>query len=142
MATPELHAIYHLALGWSEAATLVSRLLNSAPALDSLDRARLQAAADACIEVRRELGSVPERPMGRVLLRVCQPVYSKQALLEALESAERGLSELARATPGSERVTLGSGRLAWLFEFLSDCCNLLLRDIATQSLPQAVSKGA
>ncbi len=142
MGTPEHFAAYHLGLTWSEAAMLLSRLLNYGSSLDQAERDRLFAAAEACQQVRRELAASPELPMGRTLMRVAQPLYPKASLVEALAQAEPALRALGRSGHGQERLALPPGRLPWLFEFLSDCCNLLLRDIATQSLPQAVSKGA
>lgn len=142
MGTPEHFAAYRLGLTWSEAAMLLSRLLNYGSPLDQGERDRLAAAAAACGQVRQELAASPELPMGRTLMRVAQPLYPKASLLEALAAAEPALLALGRSASGQERMALAPGRLSWLFDFLSDCCNLLLRDIATQSLPQAVSKGA
>lgn len=142
MGTPEHFAAYRLGLTWSEAAMLLSRLLNYGSPLDQAERERFAAAAAACRQVRQELAASPELPMGRTLMRVVQPLYPKASLVEALGQAEPALTALARSAADQERLALPPGRLSWLFEFLSDCCNLLLRDIATQSLPQAVSKGA
>jgi hypothetical protein len=136
MGTPEQHASFQLALAWSEAVPLLSRLITTPIPLDRGDRDSFLAAAAACRLARTELGAVHER---HSLLRLAAPLYSEATLAEALLSAERALSALGQPIPGAERFMLASGRLHWLFEFLSDACNLLLRDVARGSLPRAAS---
>ncbi|HEY9898066.1 MAG TPA: hypothetical protein V6D00_02685 [Pantanalinema sp.] len=136
MGTPEQHASFHLGLTWSEAVPLLSRLITSPAPLDGSDRDRLLAAAAACRLARTELETAHER---HSLLRLAAPLYSEETLGEALLTAERALVSLSQPIAGAERFMLASGRLHWLFEFLSDTCNLLLRDVARGTLPRAAS---
>lgn len=136
MGTPEQHASFHLGLTWSEAVPLLSRLISSPAPLDGSDRARLSAAAEACRLARATL--VVERDR-HSLLRLAAPLYSEETLAEALLTAERALTSLSQPIAGAERFMLASGRLHWLFEFLSDACNLLLADVARGHLPRAAS---
>ncbi|MNY07062.1 hypothetical protein D3C86_1398470 [compost metagenome] len=136
MGTPEQHASFRLGLTWSEAVPLLSRLIAAPVPLDRDDRQRLSVAAEACRLARAELEAAHER---HSLLRLAAPLYSEATLAEALLAAERALSSLSQPIAGAERFMLASGRLHWLFEFLSDACNLLLRDVAIGTLPRAAS---
>ena len=132
---------YQLSLNWSEAVTVLNRISYRGETLDRSDRDRLLQAAGSCQTVRAEMSVSPEQATGRVMIRVAQPLFPKAALLDHLTHAEDYLWQLANCHPGNESFVLGKGKLAWLIEFLSDCCILLLREIATQQLPRT-AKGA
>lgn len=137
---PEPLATYQLSLSFSEAVTALSRVSDRGGTLDRAERDLLMEAAHACQRLRAEMVVSPEHALGRVMIRVAQPLFPKAVLVDHLSHAEDYLWQLAHCHPGNEGFVLGKGRLAWLIEFLSDCCILLLREIATQHLPS--SRGA
>lgn len=130
-------ATYQLSLTFSEAFTILSRITARGGSLDRADRDLLRDASLACQRLRAEMVVSPEHALGRIMIRVAQPLFPKTLLVEHLRHAEDYLWQLAHCHPGNEGFILGKGRLAWLTEFLSDCCILLLREIATQHLPSA-----
>lgn len=136
MGPSEHVASYHLGLAWSEAATLLLRHRHLGGGVTERECGLLRGALEACSVARLELSFTPLRPLGRALVRAAAPLYTATALAEALQVAERTLQVLANGAP------IEHGRLAWLVEFLSEGCHMLWRDVATRSLPQAVSKGA
>lgn len=136
----ESQATYQLSLSFSEAVTVLSRVSYRGATLDRADRDLLLEAAKSCQRLRAEMVVSPEHALGRIMIRVAQPLFPKAVLIDHLSHAEDYLWQLANCHPGNETFVLGKGRLAWLIEFLSDCCILLLREIATQNLP--VSRGA
>lgn len=138
----DTHATYRVSLSWSEAVTALSRISYRGGSLDRAERDLLLEAAQACQRVRAEMVVSPEHALGRAMIRVAQPLFPKAVLVDHLSHAEDYLWQLANCHPGNEGFVLGKGKLAWLIEFLSDCCILLLREIATQHLPPAVGRGA
>jgi hypothetical protein len=68
------------------------------------------------------------------LSEVVQPMVSRPLLLEQLFRAQDALAMLVASQPGLERVAVAPGQIAWLQEFLSECCLALLRDLATSHL--------
>jgi len=138
----ETLATYQLSLSFSEAVTVLSRVSYRGGTLDRSDRDLLLEAAHSCQRLRAEMVVSPEHALGRIMIRVAQPLFPKAVLVDHLSHAEDYLWQLANCHPGNETFVLGKGRLAWLIEFLSDCCILLLREIATQNLPHAATRGA
>ncbi|GEM_PF-2111755 len=135
-------ATYQLSLRFSEAVAALSRITYRGGTLDRSDRDSLLEAAQSCQRLRADMVVSPELTLGRVMIRVAQPLFPKAILIDHLSHAENYLWQLAHCHPGNESFVLGKGRLAWLIEFLSDCCILLLREIATQHLPPAAGQGA
>jgi hypothetical protein len=68
------------------------------------------------------------------LVEVVQPMVSRSLLVEHLVRAQELMEILLAAEPELETIALGPAQLAWLQEFLSDCCLSLLRDLATRQL--------
>jgi hypothetical protein len=61
-------------------------------------------------------------------------MYSRPLLAEQLFRANDALTTLIESPPGLERVTVAPEQLAWLQEFLSECCLALLRDLANRQM--------
>ncbi|HBN10023.1 MAG TPA: hypothetical protein DD435_15740 [Cyanobacteria bacterium UBA8530] len=132
MNPPQDFVIYQFGLAWSEAATVLTRVLNQGRTLVPEDRQRLIAALNSCLAARKELSD--GTPVGTTIRRVTQPLYKKDSLNELLVQAEECLQLLSQSVNPVETVVLSRAKLAWLVEFLSDLCILLLREIATKSL--------
>lgn len=128
----DTYSIYQWGLDWSQGATVLSLLLNRGTSLSSDDRRLLLAAANSCRVVQGELDG--ETLLGRVVQRVANPLYRRDALVDLLKRAETYLVRLVESEPTLESVTLSHSQTAWLVEFLSDLCTLLLREIATKNL--------
>ncbi|HEY9766067.1 MAG TPA: hypothetical protein V6C82_06860 [Chroococcales cyanobacterium] len=132
MNPPQDFVIYQFGLAWSEAATVLTRVLNQGRTLVPEDRHRLMAALNSCQAARKELSD--GTAVGTTIRRVTQPLYKKDSLNDLLMEAEECLQLLSQSVTPVETVVLSRAKLAWLVEFLSDLCILLLREIATKSL--------
>lgn len=130
--------LYHVSQVWAEAAQLLSRLQAQGGSLGNRDRRTLREAGSLCgIMVvcltapggEHELTTVAAR-----LSEVVQPMVSRPLLVEQLFRAQDALAMLVASQPGLERVAMAPAQMAWLQEFLSECCLALLRDLASSQL--------
>jgi len=139
--------VYRISQSWAEAAQLLTRMLTSGASLGNRDRRSLRQAHG---ELRGLLASLtgPSHDLlvvevASTLLEVVQPVYSRSLLVEHLARAQDVLALLLASETGLEKVTVAPAQLAWLQEFLSECCLMLLRSLATRHLKrQAMAVGS
>ena len=127
---------YAVSDAWAESARLLNRLLVSGASLGNRDRRTLRASANACGRLVRCLrGPSDDLEMVQLAARlseVVQPMYSRPLLVEQLFRAQDALSTLQASPRGLERVAVAPEQLSWLQAFLSECCLLLLRDLASR----------
>jgi hypothetical protein len=130
--------VYQVSLSWSDAERCLVRLAQQGGSLGNRDRRILRQAISTCHQLAACLtGPSDDLAMVRVagaLVEVVQPMVSRPLLVEHLVRAQELLELLLAAEPELERVALAPAQLAWLQEFLSDCCLMLLRDLATRQL--------
>jgi nitric oxide synthase oxygenase domain/subunit len=130
--------VYQVSLHWSDAERCVARLTQQGGSLGNRDRRALRTAINTCHAVSQCLrGPSDDLEMVRVagaLVEVVQPMVSRSLLVEHLVRAQELMEILLAAEPELETIALGPAQLAWLQEFLSDCCLSLLRDLATRQL--------
>lgn len=130
--------IYAMGDTWAEASRALQRLLSQGGSLGNRDRRTLRDASADCARLVRCLsGPSDDLEMVQVAARlaeVVQPMYSRPLLAEQLFRAHDALTTLLVSPRGLERVAVTPGQLAWLQEFLSECCLLLLRDLARSQL--------
>lgn len=128
--------VYEMSQTWTEASQLVARVTQRGASLGNRDRRLLrEACAHLDAMVRCLTGPSDDLlsvEVATVLVEVVQPIYSRPLLVEHLSRAQSYLSLLASSQPELEQVTLNPAQFAWLQEFLSDCCLMLLRDLATR----------
>lgn len=142
----DLH-VYRISQTWAEAAQLLTRLLGAGASLGNRDR-RLLRQAHADLRALFASLTGPSHDLTAVevaatLLEVVQPVYSRSLLVEHLARAQDVLALLLASEAGLEKVAVAPAQLAWLQEFLSECCLMLLRTLATRHLkPQAMAVGS
>lgn len=130
--------VYQVSQSWAETGHLLTRLLQQGASLGNRERRTVRESAAFCEKLVRILtGPSEDLPMVEVaaaLLEVVQPMYSRPLLVEHLAQAQDALARLQAVEPGLETTVLAPEQLAWLQEFLSECCLLLLRDLATRQL--------
>lgn len=130
--------LYRLSHTWAEVGRVLHRLLAQGASLGNRDRRVLREASDACAQLVRCLtGPSDDLEMVQVAARlseVVQPMVSRPLLVEQLFRAQDALATLVDSQPGLERLAVAPGQLAWLQEFLSECCLMLLRDLANRQL--------
>lgn len=130
--------LYRLSHTWAEVGRVLHRLLAQGASLGNRDRRVLREASDACAQLVRCLtGPSDDLEMVQVAARlseVVQPMVSRPLLVEQLFRAQDALAMLVDSQPGLERLAVAPGQLAWLQEFLSECCLMLLRDLANRQL--------
>jgi hypothetical protein len=130
--------LYHVSHTFAEVGRLLSRLLAQGGSLGNRDRRLLREASTTCGQLVRCLtGPSDDLEMVEVagsLAEVVQPIFSRPLLVEQLFRAQDALAMLVDSAPGLERVTVAPGQLAWLQEFLSECCLMLLRDLAKRQM--------
>lgn len=130
--------MYRLGEAWAASARLLRRLSVQGASMGNRDRRTLRESASACAELVRALTSPSdELETVRVAARlseVVQPMYSRPLLVEQLFRANDALSTLIESPRGLERVAVAPEQMAWLQEFLSECCLALLRDLANRQL--------
>lgn len=135
-------SIYQVSLSWSDAERAIARLTQQGGSLGNRDRRAARHAAGTCRALAACLsGPSDDLAMVRVagrLVEVVQPMVSRTLLVEHLTRAQELLERLVASEPELERVALLPSQLAWLQEFLSDCCLSLLRDLATRQQRQHV----
>jgi hypothetical protein len=138
-ATPE-SLVYSISLYWSDAERALARLSHRGGSLGNRERRALRQASLTCKALTQCLsGPSDDLAMVRVagaLVEVVQPMVSRPLLVEHLTRAQELLEGLLASEPELETVAFSPARLAWLQEFLSDCCLALLRDLATRQLRQ------
>lgn len=127
--------IYETALQLSDAASLVARSARSI-VLDTQARKQLGNAATLCQELAMELPATgAPRSVRVVVIALCEQLgalYNPACLLEWLGKAGDLLLMLAQSESHATNVVWHPAHLAWLEEFLSDCCHALLRGLATR----------
>lgn len=127
--------IYETALQLSDAACLVGRSAR-AVSLDTHARRQLGLAATICQDLATALPATGGPKSCRVVaIALCDQLgalYNPACLLEWLGKAGDLLSMLAQTEVHSTNVVWHPAHLAWLEEFLSDCCHALLRGLATR----------
>jgi hypothetical protein len=125
---------------WTEASRLLARITQQGASLGNRDRRLLREACTHCDTMVRCLTGPTDDlaavEVATVLVEVVQPIYSRPLLVEHLSRAQSYLSLLSQCEPGLEQVSLNPAQYAWLQEFLSDCCLMLLRDLATRQFRQ------
>jgi hypothetical protein len=130
--------LYRLSHTWAEVGRVLHRLLAQGASLGNRDRRVLREASEACAQLVRCLtGPSDDLEMVQVAARlseVVQPMVSRPLLVEQLFRAQDALATLVDSQPGLERLAVAPGQLAWLQEFLSECCLMLLRDLANRQL--------
>lgn len=130
--------VYQISQTWAESGRLLSRLAQCGASLGNRERRTLREAAGLCDRLVRTLTGPSDQlemvEVARSLLDVVQPMYSRPLLVEQLARSQAYLSVIAQGEPGMETLALEPAQLAWLQEFLSECCLLLLRDLATRQL--------
>lgn len=128
--------VYDITQTWADAARLVAKVTQQGASLGHRDRRLLREGAQACDAMVRCLtgpsDDLPAVEVATVLVEVVQPIYSRPLLVEHLTRAQSYMSLLASSEPELEQVSLNPAQFAWLQEFLSDCCLMLLRDLATR----------
>ena len=130
--------LYRLSHTWAEVGRVLHRLSAQGASLGNRDRRVLREASHACAGLLRCLtGPSDDLEMVQVAARlseVVQPMVSRPLLVEQLFRAQDALATLVDSQPGLERLAVAPGQLAWLQEFLSECCLMLLRDLANRQL--------
>ncbi|MDB5095817.1 MAG: hypothetical protein JWM80_238 [Cyanobacteria bacterium RYN_339] len=130
--------VYQVSLHWSDAERCLVRLKQQGGSLGNRDRRALRTAITTCQALTQCLrGPSDDLAMVRVaaaLVEVVQPMVSRPLLVEHLVRAQELMEHLLVAEPELETIAVGPAQLAWLQEFLSDCCLMLLRDLATRQL--------
>lgn len=134
------HKVYEMSQTWTDASLLVGRVTQQGASLGHRDRRLLREACSYLDGMVRCLtgpsDDLPTVEVATVLVEVVQPIYSRPLLVEHLTRAQSYLSLLASCEPELEQVSLLPAQFAWLQEFLSDCCLMLLRDLATRQFRQ------
>lgn len=132
--------VYQVSLGLSDAERILARVSQQGASLGNRERRALRQALATCRSLAHCLsGPTDDLAMVRVaaaLVEVVQPMPSRPLLVAHLTRAQELLELLLASEPQLETVTLSPSQLAWLQEFLSDCCLALLRDLATRQLRQ------
>lgn len=130
--------LYHTSDAWAASARTLRRLVAQGGSLGNRDRRGLRESAGACAQLVRCLTGPSDDLEGvwvaARLSEVVQPMYSRPLLVEQLFRANDALTTLIESPPGLERVTVAPEQLAWLQEFLSECCLALLRDLANRQM--------
>jgi len=130
--------VYQVSLKLSEAERCLARLSQRGGSLGNRDRRTLREAIATCRSLSQCLtGPSDDLAMVRVaaaLVEVVQPMVSRPLLVEHLARVQDLLAVLVNAEPELEKVLVPPGQMAWLQEFLSECCLMLLRDLATRQL--------
>jgi hypothetical protein len=132
--------VYSVSLIWSDAERALVRLCQRGGSLGNRERRALRQAITICKTLTQCLsGPSDDLAMVRVavaLVEVVQPMVNRPLLVEHLRRAQELLEGLLASEPELELVAFPPAQLAWLQEFLSDCCLALLRDLATRQLRQ------
>ena len=130
--------VYQVSQNWAETARTLTRLLQSGGTLGNRDRRMLREAHGFCRTLVAALtGPTDDLAMVQVastLLEVVQQVYSRPLLVEHLARSQDILALLLASEAGMETVAVTPFQLAWLQEFLSECCLMLLRELATRQI--------
>ncbi len=128
--------VFQTSMAWSDAERALAHLRQRGGSLGNRERIAVRRARDLCATLARCLaGPSDDLAMVKVaglLAEVVQPMIGRPLLVEHLQRASALLGGLAAAEPELELVALAPAHLAWLQEFLSDCCLALLRDLATR----------
>ena len=134
--------VYQVSLSLSDAERALARLTQQGGSLGNRERrslrqaiARCQALSD-CLTCDSDGNGEGLERVAIALVKVVQPMMSRPLLVEHLARAQHLLEQLCASEPELETVALPPALLAWLQEFLSDCCLALLRDLATRQLRQ------
>ena len=130
--------LYHVGRTFSDAARILGKLSALGATLGNRDRRTLRDASAMCQGLLTALTApAAGAEMARVAARlseVVQPMVSRPLLAEQLFRAHDALATLVESQPGLERLAVAPGQLSWLQEFLSECCLMLLRDLASSQL--------
>ena len=123
--------VYALGLDFADVAQALARLQAQGIGLGNRERASSRSLIAA-------LAVLSDPPVGdrvaAAFAGMVQPTFGRPLLAEHLTRARDLLLTLVRGEPGLETVVLHPAQVAWLHEFLSDCCMLLLRGVATRKL--------
>ena len=140
--------VYQVSLTLSDAERVLARLGQQGGSLGNRERRALRQASATCLAMAMPTAGAPvDLATVRVaerLAKVVQPMVSRPLLVEHLTRAGDLMERLLASQPELEKVAVPPAQLAWLQEFLSDCCLALLRDLATRQLdrPAALALGS